>query len=138
MTLIDSLVGWLVGWMAGWLMLHKETRFKFSRYIFIFKADKTHQQNWLAGSLAGLVGWAVWAGWLSVAVAWLGWLIGSGWLAGWLWLARCGWAGWAGWADWAGRAARLRISFSTKFSRGAAVAVMAGLQLKAILFKEIK
>ena len=79
-------------------MLHKETRFKFSRYFFIFKADKTHQHKWLAGSLAGLVGWAVWAGWLSVAVAWLGWLIGNGWLAGWLcgWLAVAGLAGLVG------------------------------------------
>ena len=46
---LAGLLGWLAGWLAGWLMLHRETRFKFSRYPFIFKDDKTNQHNWLAG-----------------------------------------------------------------------------------------
>ena len=85
---------WHSGWLAGWLMLHKETRFKFSRYLSIFE-DKTHQHHWLVGWLAGWAGWlggVGWlVGWLSVAVGWLtgcgwpaGWLAGSLWLPGWL------------------------------------------------------
>ena len=71
--------------LAGWLMLHKETRFKFSRYLSIFE-DKTHQHHWLVGWLAGWAGWLGGVGWLAVC--------GCG-LADWLWLP--GWLAVAAW-----------------------------------------
>ena len=83
---------WHSGWLAGWLMLHKETRFKFSRYLFIFKMIR----------LISITGWlASWLGWLAGRCGLAGWLAvcGLAGLADWLWLA--GWlAGWLAVAAW--------------------------------------